>query len=60
MAMGLWDRWRLGEKEGYTHGLFWGFFLHSAKRVETRSLHLGTPYVQAVLTALISLYLSQG
>lgn len=44
----------------HTHGLLLGSFIHWAKRAETSSLHSGTPLEQAVLMALISLYLPQG
>lgn len=41
--------WALGTDEGqgrsggYTHGLFWGFFFHWAKRVAASFSHSGTP-----------------
>lgn len=44
----------------HTHGLLLGSFIHWVKRAETSSLHSGTPLEQAVLMALISLYLPQG
>jgi hypothetical protein len=49
-----------GGTRGDTHGLLEESFIHSLKSLVTSSLHSSSPLVQAVLMALISLYLPRG